>query len=60
MSILIDNSQYKRMIRRRIKLIRKKLKEIDEIKFTYGTIPTIGEAELISKLVDKLQDRLED
>ena len=60
MSILIDQYQYKRMLKRRIKIIKKKLAEIDEIKLRYGTMPIMGETKIISNLVDKLQDRLED
>lgn len=60
MSILIEHCRYKRMLKRRVELIKKKLAEIDEIKLTYGTLPTMGEADLISKIVSKFQDRLED
>ena len=60
MSILIEKHRYKRMLKCRVELIKKKLQEIDEIKLKYGTMPTMGEAEVISKLVSKFQNRLED
>lgn len=41
MSRIIIRSKYKEMLTRRTKLIQKKLQEIECLKITYGTVPSM-------------------
>jgi len=60
MSMYIEKWKYKKMLRRRIVLIEKKLREIDEIKLKYGTMSTMGNAEKLLKYIDENRKDLED
>ena len=60
MSVLRDNWRYRKMVRRRINLMRKKLNEIEDIKITYGTVPDMSALNILRLMIDHLEDSLMD